>query len=78
MTVRALIERLVQQENINFLLTNRIPRRWLTLFMGWLSRIEHPWVCAACIALWRLFTDLDLQRCEEEPVPSLHDCFTRD
>ncbi len=42
MTVRAAISRVVQQEDINFLLTNRIPRRWLTLFVGWLSKIEHP------------------------------------
>jgi hypothetical protein len=45
-----------QQEDINFLLTNRIPRRWLTLFMGWLSRIEQPLVCELCLALWRLFS----------------------
>ena len=28
MTAKSLIARLVQQEDINFLLTNRIPRRW--------------------------------------------------
>jgi len=60
MTTKSLIARIVQQEDINFLLTNRIPRRLLTQFMGWLSRIEQPWVCAGCIALWRLFSDLDL------------------
>ena len=42
MTVRTTISRVVQQEDINFLLTNRIPRRWLTLFVGWLSKIENP------------------------------------
>ncbi len=78
MTARAMIERFVQQENINFLLTNRIPRRWLTLFMGRLSRIEHPWVCAAGIYLWRLFADLDLRDAKKSHFASLHDCFTRE
>src|ERR1700730_2951273 len=50
-TEKALIARIVQQEDINFLLTNRIPRRLLTQFMGWLSRIEHPLVCRAGISL---------------------------
>jgi phosphatidylserine decarboxylase len=77
MTVRSLISRLTQQEDLNFLLTNRIPRRWSTQFMGWLSRIEQPWLCAACIALWRLFTDLDLSEARETRFRSLRDCFTR-
>jgi phosphatidylserine decarboxylase len=78
MTARSLIARITQQEDVNFLLTNRIPRRWLTLFMGWVSRIEHPWVSAACIALWKLFTDLDLSDAKETRFISLHDCFTRE
>ena len=60
MTVRSMITRITQQERLNFLLTNRLPRRWLTLFMGWLSRLEQPWLCRACIAIWGLFTELDL------------------
>jgi phosphatidylserine decarboxylase len=78
MTVRSLITRVVQQENINFLLTNRVPRRVLTHFMGWLSRIEQPWVCAVCMALWRLFSDLDLSDAKKTRFTSLHDCFTRE
>ena len=57
MTARSLLDRIVQQENINFLLTNRIPRRWLTLVVGWLARIENPWLCAMLIGVWRLFSD---------------------
>jgi len=68
----------VQQEDINFLLTNRVPRRVLTHFMGWLSRIEQPWVCAVCMALWRLFSDLDLSDAKKTRFTSLHDCFTRE
>jgi phosphatidylserine decarboxylase len=78
MTVRSVIAKVVQQEDINFLLTNRIPRRLLTHFMGWLSRIEHPWVCRACMALWRVFSDLDLSDAKQTRFKSLHDCFTRE
>jgi phosphatidylserine decarboxylase len=78
MTVRAAIDRITQQQDINFLLTNRIPRRSLTLFTGWLSRIEHPWVCAVCIALWRAFSDLDLTEAKHTHFKSLRECFTRE
>ena len=40
--MRGLISALTQQENLNFLLTNRIPRAALTRFMGWFSKIENP------------------------------------
>jgi len=78
MTTKALIARIVQQEDINFLLTNRIPRRLLTQFVGWLSRIEQPWVCAGCIGLWRLFSDLDLSEAKKTHFKSVHECFTRE
>jgi phosphatidylserine decarboxylase len=77
MTVRAAISRVVQQEDINFLLTNRIPRRFLTLFVGWLSKIEHPLVSVPAIALWRLFCDVDLKDARTTRYRSLHECFTR-
>ena len=44
MTVKSTLATVLQQENLNFLLTNRIPRRLLTRFVGWLSRIEQPLV----------------------------------
>jgi phosphatidylserine decarboxylase len=78
MTEKSLIARIVQQEDINFLLTNRIPRSVLTRFMGWLSRIEQPAVCKGCMALWRLFSDLDLSDAKKTRFTSLHDCFTRE
>jgi len=77
MTVRSLIARVVQQEDLNFLLTNRIPRRLLTRFMGWFGRIEQPLVRDLSIATWRLFSDLDLADARETRFRSLHDCFTR-
>ena len=36
--------RTVFMEDVNFLLTNRIPRLALTRFMGWFSKIENPLV----------------------------------
>ncbi len=78
MNARSLIERLTQQEDVNFLFSNRIPRRFVTRFMGWWSRIEHPWVCNGSIALWRLFSELDLSEAKTTHFKSLHDCFTRE
>ncbi len=77
MTARTLISKVVQQEDINFLLTNRIPRRWLTLFVGWISKIEHPLISVPAIALWRLFCEVDLSDARENHFRSLHECFTR-
>jgi len=78
MTPRSVLARLTQQEDLNFLLTNRLPRRWLTLFTGWLSRIEQPLVRDFCIAMWRLFSELDLSEARATRFKSLHDCFTRE
>lgn len=68
---------MVEHEDFNFLLTNRIPRRLLTRFMGWFSRIEQPLIRDLSIATWRLFADLDLSEARETRFRSLHDCFTR-
>ena len=68
----------MQQEDINFLLTNRIPRRLVTRFVGWLSRIEQPLVRDVSIAVWRLFSDLDLSEAKKTSFRSLHDCFVRE
>jgi phosphatidylserine decarboxylase len=78
MTVRTLISQVTGQENLNFLLTNRIPRRWLTLFVGRLSKVRNPIVRDSCIALWKLFSDLDLREARKTHFDSLHDCFTRE
>jgi len=78
MNARSLIERLSQQEDINFLFSNRIPRRFVTRVIGWWSRIEHPWICNGSIALWRLFSELDLSEAKTTHFKSLHDCFTRE
>lgn len=63
---------------MNFLLTNRLPRRGLTQLMGWLSQIEQPLLCKAGLAIWRLFSDLDLSEAKATDFKSLHACFTRE
>ena len=78
MTIRAQILKVFQQEDLNFLLTNRIPRRLATQFMGWFSRIEQPVVRDLSIAVWRLFSDLDLAEAKTTQFSSLHDCFVRE
>jgi len=78
MTIRSAISKVCQQEDINFLLTNRIPRRLVTRFMGWFSQIEQPLVRELSIATWRLFSDLDLSEARKRRFLSMHDCFTRE
>lgn len=70
--------RLFARENLNFLLTNRIPRRFATLFIGWFSKIEQPLVRDVSIAVWRLFSGLDLSEAKHTRFRSMHDCFIRE
>ena len=77
MSLRLELQRILHQEEINFLLTNRIPRRLATRWMGWFSKIENPVVARASIAAWRLFADLDLSDAQQQSFASLHACFTR-
>ena len=78
MTLRAAIARLFLQEDLNFLLTNRIPRQALTRLMGWFSRIEQPLVRDFSISLWKRFADLDLDEARKAHFSNLHDCFIRE
>ncbi len=78
MTMHAQLLRMLQQEDLNFLLTNRIPRRLLTRFMGWFSQIEQPLVRDASIGIWRCFSDLDLSEAKKTQFKSMHDCFIRE
>jgi phosphatidylserine decarboxylase len=76
---RSLLDRVFQQEDLNFLLTNRIPRRLATRFMAWFSRIEQPLVRDLSLAAWTLFAGgLDLHEAKTTRFASLHDCFVRE
>jgi phosphatidylserine decarboxylase len=78
MNIAELRNRLLLQEDLNFLLTNRIPRHALTRFMGWFSKIRSPLVFRASLGVWRMFTPLDLNDAKKSRFDSLHDCFTRE
>jgi len=79
LTPNKLIHRLTQLERLNFLLTNRIPRRWATLFMGWFSRLRHPLVRRPSLFVWQLFAgDLRLEEARKDRFESMQDCFTRE
>jgi phosphatidylserine decarboxylase len=77
MTVRRTIARLAGHDGLNFVLTNRLPRRTATRFLGWFSQIEQPLVRDVSIAVWRLFSDVDLSDAEKDRFTSMRDCFTR-
>jgi phosphatidylserine decarboxylase len=78
MTWRRTLQRVTQQEDLNFLLTNRIPRQLLTRFVGWFSKIENPLIARLSIGLWKAFSDLDLSEAKEPRFKSMHACFTRE
>jgi phosphatidylserine decarboxylase len=78
MTMRGAFARMLMQEDINFLLTNRIPRRLATRFIGRWSKIRHPLVRIPSIALWRFFSDVDLADARDRRFGSLHEGFIRE
>ena len=78
MSLRHTIQNLLSQEDVNFLLTNRLPRRWLSQLMGRVSKIEQPLVRDGSIAVWKFFSGLDLSEAKKDRFTSLHDCFIRE
>jgi len=74
---RALLARALANEDLNFLLTNRIPRIAATRFLGWFSKVRQPWVSRPALWLWRHFADLHLEEAQKERFDSVHDCFVR-
>jgi phosphatidylserine decarboxylase len=78
MTIHAAIVRFVQQEDLNFLLTNRIPRRLVTQFMGWFAKLEQPLVRDLSLLVWQFFAELELEDAKHTDFKSMHDCFIRE
>lgn len=75
----ASIHGLSRREQVNFLLTNRIPRLLATRFVGWYSRIQSPLLTRLSIAIWRLFDrELNFDEARERGFRSLRDCFIRE
>ena len=71
--------RVALQEDLNFLVTNRIPRRLATQFMGWFSKIEQP---ARSRPVDRASGGCsrtpNLDEAAKPQFASLHDCFIRE
>lgn len=78
MTSQTFRDRLLQQESLNFVLTNRLPRVALTRFMGRFSKIRHPLVRIPSIAAFCFFAQPDLGEAKKQRFNSLHDCFVRE
>ncbi len=78
MTLKKQLHSLLANEDLNFLLTNRLPRRWLTQLVGRISKIENPLVARASIGIWKFFSDLDLSEAKQQHFKSMHACFTRE
>lgn len=77
MTALRGLMRLLMQEDLNFLLTNRLPRRFATRLVGRIARVEHPLVRVPALSAWRFFAGVDLSDSAHAHFRSLHDGFTR-
>ena len=75
--IRTVLARVSRDDRVNFVLTNRIPRRWATSLFGRFVRVEQAWVRDASLYLWRRFGGLDLSDAAETRFASVHACFTR-
>jgi phosphatidylserine decarboxylase len=78
MTIKKALHAIGANEDLNFLLTNRIPRLALTRFMGWFSKRTHPWVRDLSIGAWKMIADLNLAEAKKQRFDSMHDCFIRE
>jgi len=75
---RGWLARLGAQEDLNFLLTNRIPRIAATRLMGRIANIDSPAFTRLAIRIWQWFTPLDLSEAKQQRFRSIKDCFTRE
>ena len=77
MTIGTILSKLARNDALNFALTNHIPRRLASRWVGRISHSENPLVRAGSLWIWRRFADLDLSDAESTQFRSMHDCFTR-
>ena len=75
--MRGPIMRFFLNEDINFLVTNRLPRRFATKAVGRIARIEHPLIARPSLALWKFFAGVDLSDARTTRFKSLRDGFVR-
>ena len=75
--MRGPIMRFFLNEDVNFLVTNRLPRRFATKLVGRLARIEHPLIAGPSLELWKFFAGVDLSDARTTRFKSLRDGFVR-
>ena len=63
---------------LNYVVTNRLPRRSANRLMKKLSTVEHPLIAKPALWLWQTFSDLDLSDSATTEFTSVHHCFTRE
>lgn len=68
---------LLHHSDLSFVLTNTIPRKWLSRVVRRISRSETAWVRSLSLGLWRLFAQVDLSDAATTEFKSVHECFTR-
>jgi phosphatidylserine decarboxylase len=78
MMLQRQLSNLGKQENLNFLVTNRIPRAAATMFMARFAKVRTPWVRDLSIAAMQMFTEVSLGDATKTEFDSLHDCFIRE
>ena len=71
------LSRMGKLDKVNFLLTNCIPRIFVTRLMGRLSKLENPVLVSFMLWIWSAFTPLDLSEAAPDKYKSLQDIFTR-
>jgi phosphatidylserine decarboxylase len=64
-------------EWLHFKLTNMGPRRWTSVWMGHLSRIQSPFLTRVAIWIWNRFDRLELEDAPRQTYGSIQACFTR-
>jgi phosphatidylserine decarboxylase len=73
-----LLRRIAGQDTLNYVITNRIPRRFATALAGWIARIENRWFTRVGIAVWEAFSgSLALEEAASTDFASLGAVFTR-
>lgn len=75
--MRGPIMRFFLNEDINFLVTNRLPRRFATQLVGRIARSKHPLIAKPSLALWKFFAGVDLSDARTTRFNSLRDGFVR-
>lgn len=72
------LARIARHEDVNFLVTNRIPRRLAAKVVARLGRVEHPALVRMLLRVWTQFGGaLDLSDADTQHFPSMHAVFTR-